>query len=79
MAFPTVIIDAKLCCPANAGFEDDMVYVGSGRGSAVRPSPWASPFGCSSCHNNFCITRSMIRRFLGTIRLEQIYQYGYRR
>jgi hypothetical protein len=56
MAFPTVIIDTKLCCPANAGFEDDMVYVGSGRDTSVRPSPWASPFGCSSCHNNFGTT-----------------------
>jgi hypothetical protein len=53
MAFPTVIIDALLYCPANAGWEDDMVYVGSGVDSIIRPSPWASPFGCSSRRNSF--------------------------
>ena len=48
VAFPTMIIDVNLF-PGNSGFEDDMVYVGSG-GLSHRPSPWASPFGCRSCY-----------------------------
>jgi hypothetical protein len=43
-----MIIDVNLF-PGNSGFEDDMVYVGSG-GLSHRPSPWASPFGCRSCY-----------------------------
>ena len=48
VAFPVVIIDANLCRLANASFEDDIMYVGGGRENGVHPSPWASPFGCSS-------------------------------
>ena len=46
---PSAVDLATLVVPVNAGFASGFVYVGSGcRDRNINPSPWGSPFGCSS-------------------------------
>ena len=47
---PSAVDFSTLVVPVNAGFASGYVYVGSGcPTNEVNPSPWGSPFSCTSC------------------------------